>query len=68
MGSKMFNVIALSIAAEGFAAIAAYNIALLAWRGIYSGTPRAYWIHLTFLYSLSAFSLGLAFKEIIVAP
>ena len=64
----MFNVIALSIAAEGFAVIAAYNVALVAWRGIWHGTPRAFWIHLAFLYGLSAFSMGLAFKEVIVAP
>jgi hypothetical protein len=64
----MFNVIALSVAATGFAAIAAYNVARKAWRGIYEGTPRAYWIHLAFLYSLSIVSLSLALEEMIVAP
>ena len=64
----MLNVIALSIAATGFAAIAAYNVALRTWSGIWNGTPRAYWIHLAFLYSLSAFSLCLAFRTLIIPP
>jgi hypothetical protein len=62
----MLNVIALSIAAVGFAAIAAYNVALVTWRGVWNGTPRAYWIHLALLYSLSAFSLSLAFKQLLI--
>ena len=64
----MLNVIALSIAAVGFAAIAAYNIALRTWRGLWNGTPRTYWIHLALLYSLSAFSLCLAFRTLIISP
>jgi hypothetical protein len=64
----MLNVIALSIAAVGFAAIAAYNVALRTWGGIWNGTPRAYWIHLAVLYSLSAFSSCLAFRTLIISP
>ena len=64
----MLNVIALSIAAAGFAAIAAYNVALGVWGGLWNGTPRAYWIHLAFLYSLSAISLCLAFRTLIISP
>ena len=64
----MINIIALSIAAVGFAAIAAYNVALRTWGGIWSGTPRSFWIHLAFLYTLSAFSLCLAVKALIVPP
>jgi hypothetical protein len=64
----MLNVIALSIAAVGFAAIAAFNVALRTWRGFWNGTPRAYWIHLALLYSLSAFSLCLAFRTLIISP
>jgi len=64
----MLHVIALSIAAVGFAAIAAYNIAVRAWSGLWNGTPRTYWIHLAFLYSLSALSLCLAFRTLIIPP
>ena len=64
----MLHVIALSIAAVGFAAIAAYNVALRAWGGLWNGTPRTYWMHLAFLYSLSAVSLCLAFRTLVVAP
>jgi hypothetical protein len=67
-GPKMLNVIALSIAAEGFAIIAAYNVAVRTWRGIWDETPRTYWFHLAFLYSLSAFCLGLAFRSMVVSP
>ena len=62
----MLNVIALSIAAEGFAIIAAYNVAIRIWRGIWDGSPRVYWLHLAFLYGMSAFSLGLAFRSLVV--
>ena len=64
----MLNVVALSIAAVGFAAIAAYIIGLRTWRGLWNGTPRTYWIHLALLYSLSAFSLCLAFRTLIISP
>ena len=63
----MLNVIALSIAAVGFATIAAYNVALRTCGRLGNGTPRAYWIHLAFLYSLSAFSLCLAFRALIIS-
>lgn len=63
----MLYVIALSIAAVGFAAIAAYNVALRTWGGLWEGTPGAYWVHLAFLYSLSAFSLCLAFTTLVVS-
>ena len=64
----MLNVIALSIASVGFATIAAYNVALRAYGRPLNGTPRAYWVHLAFLYSLSAFSLCLAFRTLIISP
>ena len=64
----MLNVIALSVAAVGFAAIAAYNIGLKAWGGLWNGTPRTYWMHLALLYNLSAFSLCLAFRTLVIPP